>query len=180
MDTAMDIISWMLSLTSRSVIACTWRDQSSCAPSQWETSLQCNDVSHWLGAHLDWSLHMVWSKVNQADCRSRRLLKCTQNMRNSRVYIADMVVITSFKVMGRNVFVWIAFVSEVTSQGLQNQKPFKGTLLSLTPQVPVQLVWMFTHCGLVTSHGDRNLGQHWLRLWVVAWWHQAVTWTNVD
>ena len=35
------------------------RDQSRCAPSQCETSLHCNDVSHWLGAYLDWSLH--WS-----------------------------------------------------------------------------------------------------------------------
>ena len=26
------------------------------APSQWETSLHCNDVSHWLGAYLNWSL----------------------------------------------------------------------------------------------------------------------------
>ena len=33
-----------------------YRDQSRYAPSQWETSLQCNDVSHWLGAFLDWSL----------------------------------------------------------------------------------------------------------------------------
>ena len=31
-------------------------DQSRYAPSQWETLLQCNDVSHWLGAYLDWSL----------------------------------------------------------------------------------------------------------------------------
>ena len=28
------------------------------APSQWETSLQCNDVSHWLPAYLDWSLYV--------------------------------------------------------------------------------------------------------------------------
>ena len=34
------------------------RDPSRYAPSQWETSLHCNDVSHWLGAYLDWSLHM--------------------------------------------------------------------------------------------------------------------------
>ena len=27
------------------------------APSQWETSLLCNDVAHWLGAYLDRSLH---------------------------------------------------------------------------------------------------------------------------
>ena len=32
------------------------RDQSRCAPSQWETSLHCNDVSHWLSAYLDCSL----------------------------------------------------------------------------------------------------------------------------
>ena len=32
------------------------RNQSSYMPSQWETSLQCNDVSHWLGTYLDWSL----------------------------------------------------------------------------------------------------------------------------
>ena len=34
------------------------RDQSWYALSQWETSLQCNDISHWLGAYLDWSQDM--------------------------------------------------------------------------------------------------------------------------
>ena len=29
------------------------------APSQWETALLCNDVSHWLGASLDSAL-MSW------------------------------------------------------------------------------------------------------------------------
>ena len=33
----------------------TCRDQSRYLPSQWETSLQCNDVSHWLGTYLDWT-----------------------------------------------------------------------------------------------------------------------------
>ena len=37
-----------------------------------------------------------------------------------------------------------------------------------------------THCGLVTPYGNINLGQHWLRYWLVAWRHQAITWTNVD
>ena len=27
------------------------------APSQWETTLQCNVVSHWLGAYTEWSLY---------------------------------------------------------------------------------------------------------------------------
>ena len=37
-----------------------------------------------------------------------------------------------------------------------------------------------THYGLETPYGDIGLGQHWLRQWLVAWWHQTITWTNVD
>ena len=29
-------------------------------------------------------------------------------------------------------------------------------------------------------YGDIDLGQHWLRLWLVAWRQQAITWANVD
>ena len=36
------------------------------------------------------------------------------------------------------------------------------------------------HCGLVTSYGDLDLSQYWFRLWLVAWWHKAFTWSNVD
>ena len=39
--------------------------------------------------------------------------------------------------------------------------------------------WLM-HCGLMTPYGDRDLGQHWLRQWLVAWRHQVITWTNVD
>ena len=31
------------------------REQFRCVASQWETSLHCNNISHWLGTHLDWS-----------------------------------------------------------------------------------------------------------------------------
>ena len=37
-----------------------------------------------------------------------------------------------------------------------------------------------THWGLVTPFGNIDLGQHWLRQWLVAWRDQAITWTNVD
>ena len=39
-------------------------------PSQWETSLHCTDISHWLGAYLDWSLvskmyrAITWTNYN--------------------------------------------------------------------------------------------------------------------
>ena len=31
-----------------------------------------------------------------------------------------------------------------------------------------------------TAYGDLDLSQHRLRKWLVAWWHQAITWTKVD
>ena len=37
-----------------------------------------------------------------------------------------------------------------------------------------------THWPLETPYGIMELGQHWFRQWLVAWWHQAITWTNVD
>ena len=33
------------------------RDQSRCAPGQWVTSLQCNNVSHWLSTYIHWTLY---------------------------------------------------------------------------------------------------------------------------
>ena len=40
--------------------------------------------------------------------------------------------------------------------------------------------WVHYHCGLLTPYGDIELGQHWLRQWLVAWRHHAITWANVD
>ena len=54
------LVSILLMGCSYYYFFCLIRYQSMYAPSQWETSLQCNDVSHWLGAYLNWSLaHVV-------------------------------------------------------------------------------------------------------------------------
>ena len=45
-----------------------------------------------------------------------------------------------------------------------------------------------THCGQVMAYADIDLGiyadidlsLHWLRQWLVTWWLQAITQTNVD
>ena len=36
---------------------------------------------------------------------------------------------------------------------------------------------ILTHWGLVMPYGDIDLGQHWLRWWLLAWRHQSITWT---
>ena len=35
-------------------------------------------------------------------------------------------------------------------------------------------VHTLTHCGLMMPYGDTDLGHHWFRWWLVAWWHQAM------
>ena len=37
----------------------TFRDNFVNAPSQWDMTLYCNVVSHWLGAYTKWSLHLM-------------------------------------------------------------------------------------------------------------------------
>ena len=37
-----------------------------------------------------------------------------------------------------------------------------------------------THCGLVIPYGNIDLGQHWLRKWLVAIRQHAIIWANVD
>ena len=50
-------------------------------------------------------------------------------------------------------------------------------IASVKQEVDIDAV---TLCGRVMAYVDIDLGLHWLRQWFVAWWHQAITWTNVD
>ena len=41
-------------------------------------------------------------------------------------------------------------------------------------------VWVFRE-GTELTHCDvQDLSQYWFGLWLVAWWHQAIIWTNVS
>ena len=55
----------------------------------------------------------------------------------------------------------------------------KGPVMQKSFQLSCSHHECLTHCGLVTPYGVRYLSQHWFRYWLVAWWHQAITWTNV-
>ena len=39
---------------------------------------------------------------------------------------------------------------------------------------------VLTHSDLVMRYGINDLSVNWLRLWLVAWRYQAISWTNVD
>ena len=50
------------SLIDRYLITTKYRADSRFAPSQWETALLCNDVSHWLNTSLKHTMDMLWEK----------------------------------------------------------------------------------------------------------------------
>ena len=54
----------------QSVVWCSYTDDSRFAPSQWETALQSNAASHWLGANLE-------SSLSWFGCTAKRTSLCT-------------------------------------------------------------------------------------------------------
>ena len=74
-------------------------------------------------------------------------------------------------------FTWGQFQREMLMISI-NKLCLKITHLKFEPDLPGTIE--LTHWGLVMPYGDIDQGQHWLRKWLVAWWHQAITWTNVD
>ena len=65
---APSLASWQLPvisivLDSRDI----FRDHFVCASSQWETTLHCNVVSHWLGVYTKWSLNLAVYPIKYAD-----------------------------------------------------------------------------------------------------------------
>ena len=50
------------------------------APSQWVTALQCNAISHWLGAYTEWSL-IFWHSHPLAAILTLNMLKCNKLQR---------------------------------------------------------------------------------------------------
>ena len=64
-----------------SILVFTNRADSRFAPSQWETSLQSNTVSHWLGADLESAMYQV---IASPQCLPRRLVSRTRESRRPR------------------------------------------------------------------------------------------------
>ena len=56
---------------------------------------------------------------------------------------------------------------------LYDGRSLKGYMIIFTLHI-------LTHWDLLTPFGDINMGQNWLSKGLVAWRHQAITWTNVD
>ena len=71
---------------------------------------------------------------------------------------------------------WVSYGVSVMSI-LEKKGGSNGTTLH---HWSLQVEFHSTHCGILTPYGYICRGQHWLRSWLVAWQHQAITWTDVD
>ena len=65
----------------------------------------------------------------------------------------------------------MAWCHQATSHYLSQYWP-----KSLLPYGVTRPQWV----NSLAPSGTKELGQHWFRWWLVAWWHQAIIWTNVD
>ena len=119
------------------------------APSQWETSLQSNAVSHWLGATLESALYYLHCRVRILS--SSRIYRCYAEF-----------------ILGINFFLHL----------LSFLCPEKVQVVEILSR-RWQKIYL-THCVLVIPNDYIEWGQHWLRWRLVAWWHQAITWSNTD
>ena len=63
-----------------------------------------------------------------------------------------------------------------------NRHPLWLIMMDAAVSITEGLVVMMDNAGsiMVTPYGNIDLGQHWFRKWLVAWRHQAITWTNVE
>ena len=76
---------------------------------------------------------------------------------------------------------WFHTYSVVSRHGaIEYKSTLTEVMVSHRTGNKLRAVISLSHCGLVTPYGDMELGRHWLRQWLVAWRHQAITWTNVD
>ena len=129
---------------------------------------QCWNIVNWiLGNKFQWNFHQnttifiqenafenVVCKMASISCWPQRV-KCDESLAWSKTDIFWKHCFTLYSLA-------------LLQQGQFSQKYSQNGPLILS------------HCGLVMLCGHIDLDQHWPRLWLVAWCHQAITWANVD
>ena len=88
-----------------------YRDQSRYAPNQWETLLQCDKVSHWLGTYQDWSLWLPWFRWSLLYGRQLKYTPtnwfCFSSLLTKNIFLAFLKQ-SQFGILAFNVisFIW--------------------------------------------------------------------------
>ena len=160
------------------------------APSQWERTLHCNVISHWLGTYSKWSwdtpliclFHdnpLIFRFVSQVYTRQMILLYIVVVM--VIFYVVHVRVKMYLKILWWKIFV---LPGQISSEDFDGSCHIAVILVlkhwsycSFAPSLwfmPVSILRdeaeffiqsrtvSLTHCHLVTPYEDRDLGQRWL------------------
>ena len=163
-------ILWIIILVTRSSVETIWRplsDVSFCRNNM-ATTPWCNDAYY--RSVAPW---FTWVDLVQYDKYSRIAdpiwrLNISRPEQNDRISVDDI----------RNVLEWENIRVQITIRQhwfiSTNADPVHCCIFVTSPRL------VLSHCGLVMPCSKINLDQHWLKQWLVAWRHQAITWTNFD
>ena len=128
----------------RPITTLSWAD-SRFAPSQWETALLCNDVSHWLGANLESALlsFRCMDMVSQdIFCDNRAIMK--NSMTYSKWSIDPLIELESWfvntKMKGHTIQVIFIVRKDRTSTSIFHRIKNKGRIFSTQFNGPIRLI----------------------------------------
>ena len=144
--------------------------------------LHCIVVSHWLGAYTKWSLmkqSLGMVIADQGEISSQENIYYTQNGNPE----SDPTPFSTWheRISGWAYLLSIFFHFDTCKwNALWNNAQWSHMTYGNKIALSIATLVTLTHWGLVTPYGNRDLGQYWLRQWLVAWGHQVITWTNVD
>ena len=128
----------------RPITTLSWAD-SRFAPSQWETALLCNDVSHWLSANLESALlsFRCMDMVSQdMFCDNRAIMK--NSMTYSKWSIDPLIELESWfvntKMKGHTIQVIFIVRKDRTSTSIFHRIKNKGRIFSTRFNGPIRLI----------------------------------------
>ena len=97
--------------------------------SQWETALQCNTISHWLGAYTEWSLPLGFIMTDSTALSTTRLLYCHNSLpahqSNSLHHLHDPCEVSECKRVNLcHYLIWQLLPSIIINLAIKHQRQF--------------------------------------------------------
>ena len=125
-----------------------YRADSRFAPSQWETALLCNDVSHWLGANLESALNahlfpIITDYIHKQQCRclSGKPFPCTLHAQRK-----DLPLSYATYKMGELLAIGLVFLTHLTLDKMATivaDDNFKCIFLNENNKIPIRFSLKF-------------------------------------
>ena len=102
-----------------------------------------------------------------------------------RLHLLDFLMVVIWKVNVHRVKVtWICVLLVGWKKAKKGDISYNEIYILIVSYLIILYVWILkSHCSDMNSlwpSDTTDLGQHWLRKWLIAWWPQAITWANIN